>query len=143
MHLKLAARKKRAYPGDAKSNDLRRAAIAAPAPTGANDISLGERTGRSMPAGGAQALHPSWEAKRRQQQVVGFLGKKIVFEEEEGEKKSKMWAEAGVKAEMQKRKDELHPSWEAKRAEKEQVSRALSGDVGARMNKKIVFEEND
>ncbi|RUS17386.1 BUD22-domain-containing protein [Endogone sp. FLAS-F59071] len=141
MHLKLAAQKKKAHPGDSKSNDLRRTAVAAPAPTGANDISLGARVDRSMPAGDVQALHPSWEAKRRQQQVVGFLGKKIVFEEEEGEKKSKIWAEGpGVKAEMQRRKNELHPSWEAKRAEKEQVSRALSGDVGARMNKRIVFD---
>ncbi|RUP50405.1 BUD22-domain-containing protein [Jimgerdemannia flammicorona] len=158
-HLKLAPPKRGFGARDGKSKYGRRsdrdAAPTLVAPTGANDMPLGARMGGNGAAGAdAPALHPSWEAKRRQQQAlaaVGFQGKKIVFGEEGEKREVEVKAKGGKGAngtngawgKGNKEKEELHPSWEAKRLQTEMMSAALSGWGGGGMNKKIVFNDSD
>ncbi|KAJ3314823.1 hypothetical protein HDV04_005244 [Boothiomyces sp. JEL0838] len=64
-----------------------------------------------------EGLHPSWEAKKKQQSIVEGKGSKIVFD----------------KPEDKEQLESLHPSWQAKKMKKEGIVEAKGS--------KIVFDD--
>ena len=92
------------------------------------------RTTRQTLAGGDEALHPSWAARREQKSpaIVPGHGSRVVFDDAGRPASQRPRRQAPASAET----EALHPSWAAKVRAKAQASAAPQGQ-------KIVFEDED